>query len=66
MTERQLYECQGKKIKVTFNNGSVQTGECFHFTQALDNEPEVASISLRKETGPIEIDQTEIKSIAFI
>ena len=69
MTEKELSTYRGKTIKVTCISGKVIEGFCCIFTQALDNEPEVAEISLETErypTGLIGITLPEIKSIEVI
>lgn len=69
MTEKDLSTYQGKSIRVICNDGDVIEGFCCIFTQALDNEPEVAEISLETEkypTGLIGITLPEIKSIEVI
>ena len=44
MTENELYEYCGKNIRVTCTDGKVLSGFCSIVTQALDNDPEIASI----------------------
>ena len=70
--EKQMYHSQGKKVNVILTDGSVIEGECSFFTQALDNEPEEASITLanvRKDGVRMfhltEIMEHEIKSIKY-
>ena len=70
--EEQMYRSQGKKVNVTLKDGSVLEGSCSFFTQALDNEPEEASITLdnvKKDGVPMfhltEIMEHEIKSINY-
>ncbi len=66
--EIEMYKTQGKNIKVICIDGQEIKGYCDIFTQALDNEPEIASIALKipDRSGYIEIMQPEIKSIEFI
>ena len=69
MTEKALSAYQGKNIRVICNDGDVIEGFCCIFTQALDNEPEAAEISLETEkypTGLIGITLPEIKTIDVI
>ncbi|MDU4953471.1 MAG: hypothetical protein SO128_13170 [Clostridium cadaveris] len=54
------------RLKVTSIDGTVVTGPYGGFTQALDNEPEIASISITKQGYGIEIYENEIKSIEVI
>ncbi|TAN69159.1 hypothetical protein WS9_003820 [Paraclostridium sordellii 8483] len=53
-------------MKVTSIDGTVVIGSYGGFTQALDNEPEIASISITKQGYGIEIYENEIKSIEVI
>lgn len=66
MTERELFALVGKRVRIVFTDGDVRVGHCFHFTQALDNEPEVASIAVQTDAGPIHIDATEIESVEIL
>ena len=50
-------------LKVITLDGKVITGPYGGFTQALDNEPEIASICIEKIGYGIEIYENEIKSI---
>lgn len=61
-----LWEYVGKNIKVTCNDGQIIEGKCDEYTQALDNEPEIASISIARTDYGIEIYENEIKSIEVI
>ena len=66
MTEKELSTYRGKTIRVKCKDGDVVEGFCCVFTKALDNEPEVAEISLETEkypTGLIGITLPEISSI---
>jgi hypothetical protein len=58
-----LWEYVGKNIKVTCIDGQIIEGKCDGYTQALDNEPEIASISIARTGYGIEIYENEIKSI---
>lgn len=53
-------------LKVITLDGKVITGPYGGFTQALDNEPEIASICIEKIGYGIEIYENEIKSIGII
>ncbi len=66
--EIEMYETQGKNIKVICTDGKEFTGFCEIFTQAIDNEPEIASITLKvpKRTSYIEIMQNEIGKIEIL
>ena len=62
MTELELYQFEGKNIRITCIDGKEFSGFCCTVTQALDNEPEVASIVI--ETDHLtEIMLPEIQSI---
>ncbi|WP_085833509.1 hypothetical protein [Clostridium merdae] len=63
MTEKELYEYRGKNIHVNCTDGQVLSGFCCIVTQALDNDPEVASIVIERESGLTEIMLPEIESI---
>ncbi|KAE9633800.1 hypothetical protein GND95_08705 [Defluviitalea raffinosedens] len=66
MTEKELCNFEGKEIKVICSNGRVLSGFCVYFTQALDNEPEIASITVNNHLGFTEIYQNEIETIEII
>lgn len=61
-----LWEYVGKTIKVNCLSGNIFEGECTDYTQALDNEPEVASIGLTTKDESYELYENEIKSIEII
>jgi len=61
-----LWEYVGKNIKVTCIDEQIIEGKCDGYTQALDNEPEIASISIERIGYGIEIYENEIKSIEVI
>ena len=64
MTENELYQFEGENIRVTCTDGQVLSGFCCIVTQALDNDPEVASIVIeRKNIGLTEIMLPEIEAI---
>lgn len=64
--ELAMYHARGKKIEVTCKDGTVVKGVCEIFTQALDNEPEVAEISIRRFGGYIGITEPEIDKIEYV
>lgn len=53
-------------LKIVTVDGEIITGPYGGFTQALDNEPEIASISISKTGYGIEMYENEIKSIEVI
>lgn len=61
-----LWEYVGKNIKVTCIDNQVIKGKCDGYTQALDNEPEIDSISIARVGYGIEIYENEIKFIEVI
>lgn len=61
-----LWEYVGKNIKITCIDNQIITGKCDSYTQALDNEPEIASISIDRGSYGIEIYENEIESIEII
>lgn len=52
----------GKNYKISCKNGKVFAGFCTSYISAIDNEPEIESISI----GENEIFITEIKAIEII
>ena len=44
-------------------NGNIVEGECVEFTNFLDNDPEISSMTIKNEGGLIEIYAIEIKKI---
>lgn len=66
MTENELYQYRGHNIRVTCTDGQMLSGFCSIVTQALDNDPEVASIVIEPGSGGlIEILLPEIQSITI-
>lgn len=67
---REMCRALNKNIKVTCVDGEVIQGYCCDFTQALDNEPEVASLGIRRGIKPgggiIEIFEPEIAEIEVL
>lgn len=61
-----LWEYVGMDIKVVCDDGQVIEGYCDGYTQALDNEPEIDSITIAREGYVIEILENEIESIKVI
>lgn len=55
-----------KTIRVIFIDGEVLSGKCEGYTQALDNEPEVASIDIRVDDILTEIMENEIESVEIL
>lgn len=57
-----------KKIRVTCKDGKIFEGINEYFTQALDNEPEVASICIQEEgcSYLTELTEPEIEKIEVI
>lgn len=53
-------------LKIITVDGKIITGPYGGFTQALDNEPEIASICISKVDYGIEVYENEIKSIEVI
>lgn len=53
-------------LKIITVDGEIITGPYGGFTQALDNEPEIASICISKAGYGIEIYENEIKFIEVI
>lgn len=65
--ETEMALAAGKNIKVTLKDGSVFQGYCGEFTQALDNEPEVAEIGIWRGSGSIlGIQEHEIEKIEVL
>lgn len=64
----ELYEYVGRKIKLCNFEGIEVEGRCIGYTQALDNEPEVEEIDIKREgySGIIGVTAPEIKSIEII
>lgn len=61
-----LWEYVGKTIKVTCLSGKMFQGKCTDYTQAIDNEPEVASIGVDAKGVSYELYENEIKNIETI
>lgn len=53
-------------LKITCVDGQIIQGPYDGYTQALDNEPEIASIYIKKDGYSIELYENEIKSIEAI
>lgn len=57
-----LWEYEGKNVKVTTKEGQTFEGKAYDYTAALDNTPEIASISI----GHTELFENEIQSVQLI
>ena len=68
LTEKELimYNAQGKEIRAMCKDGTIVEGRCELFTQPIDNEPEVAEISIQKGKTLIGITEPEIEKIEYI
>ncbi len=65
--ELTMYYARGKNVKVTCKDGTIVEGYCEMFTQPLDNEPEVAEISIRKGAMYlVGITEPEIEKIEYL
>ena len=53
-------------LKLVGNDGEVFEGPYSGFTQALDNEPEIASIEIKMNGHILSLDENEIRSIEVI
>ena len=62
-----LEEFVGKKVRI-FTEKSEYIGKVIGYTQAIDNEPEVASIDVRNEADKTlyELYENEIKGIEVL
>lgn len=64
---RKMLDAPGHKVKVTFLDGTFPiTGKCIGYTQALDNEPEIASIDVRSDGMLYELYENDIKDIEIL
>ncbi len=65
---KDIYHLNGKqRIRVQFENGDVWEGIYDGYTSALDNEPDPASIDLRRKDGAIyELYENEIAQIRIL
>lgn len=67
MTEKELWNYFGKKVRVTCVNDMVKQGKAEYFTKAIDNDPEVASIGIPySDSGLYDITADEIKKIEIL
>lgn len=57
-----IWEAEGKNVKIRLKNGSVYSGLAYDFTAAIDNTPEIASITI----GHTELFENEIETIKMI
>ena len=55
-----------RNVKVTCKNGRVFEGFYCVYTQALDNEPEIASLTLETKEGLVEIYENEVEAIEVL
>ena len=56
-----LWEYVGKNVQITCVDKQIIRGKCDGYTQALDNEPEIASISIARDGYGIEVYENEIE-----
>ena len=54
------------KLKITFIDGTILEGNYEDYTQALDNDPEIASIGIKANNVHYELYENEIKSIEVV
>ena len=67
VTELEMAKSAGKNIKVTLLTNEIISGFCRGFTQAIDNDPEIASIAIEDENGQLHgYCQDEIESIEVL
>jgi len=67
VTELEMAKAAGKNIKVALLDGQIIIGFCRGFTQAIDNEPEIAEIDIELENGQLTgAFQDEIESIEVL
>ncbi len=66
MSEEKLKNYWGKNIKITCIDGDIVQGFAKYFTPAIDNEPEIASISVKTDLMLVEVMLDEIKEIEII
>ena len=67
LSELEMAKNTGKNIKVTLLDGQIIIGFCRGFTQAIDNEPEIAEIDIELENGHLTgAFQDEIESIEIL
>lgn len=65
--ELEMYHAFGKDVRVICKDGTVVVGHCTGFVQPLDNEPEVAEISvLRGTMNLVGITEPEIEKIEYL
>ena len=58
----ELHKYEGKQVRIVCDDGQVFVGRAYDYISALDNTPEIASISI----GHIEIYENEIVKIEII
>lgn len=73
--ELEMYQAEGKNVRVKCKNGDVLEGYCSEFSSAYDNDPEEASITLKngkrvesnKALYPhTEVFESEIEKIEYL
>lgn len=57
-----LWEAEGKKVKITLTDGEEISGTAYQYTSELDNEPDGACIYI----GDYEILESEIGKIELL
>ena len=64
---RKMLDAPGHTVKVTFLDGTFPvTGKCISYTQALDNEPEIASIDVESGGMLFGLYENDIKDIEIL
>lgn len=66
MSESQLEMYAGKNIKVICSDNTIIQGFAKYFTPAIDNEPEIASISVKTDFMLVEVMLDEIREIEIL
>lgn len=62
--EARCEEVVGKTVRITFKDGSVpMVGECYGYTRAIDNDPEIAEIDILRGGLLYGLEEPDIASI---
>ena len=66
MTEQELENCRGHKVRLTDKNGNVYEALAKFFESSYDNEPNEACITLELQYGLVEFNISEIQDVERI
>lgn len=66
MSEQEFIKHFGKDVEIKLDTGEIVKGHCETFTRSVDNDNEIASLTIATQEGYVEVFQNEVKEIKTI